>query len=120
MFIVGSHARKYDGSRPWRLLSTDVKGRYSDSLGSRPLYMEISVKDREHGDGDRVGRHNLFVHGTRDAAIRWQAAGMNMLEAVGFTRGRGSLCNSNHTGRSIVPTAHRADFAAAAHTQELK
>ena len=53
---------------PYRILSIDIKRAYFYAPASRPIFIEIPMEDYETGDEKRVGKLNLSVYGTRDAA----------------------------------------------------
>ena len=50
------------------ILSVDVKRAYFYAKSTRPVYVEIPIEDYEPGDTHKVGKLNLSLYGTRDAA----------------------------------------------------
>ena len=55
-------------TRPYRMLSIDVKRAYFYAAARREIYIEIPLEDWQPGDADKVARLNLRLDGTRDAA----------------------------------------------------
>ena len=51
-----------------KLAFIDVKRAYFYARARRPVYIEIPIEDYEPGDELRVGKLNLSLYGTRDAA----------------------------------------------------
>ena len=67
-YIVSKCASNQVGSRRYCILSSDIKRAYFYARAVRPVYIEIPVEDRQPGDDGMVGRLNLSLYGTRDAA----------------------------------------------------
>ena len=57
-----------------------------------------------------IGRFNLSLYGTRDAAQNWSIEYTRMLEQVGFVAGKASPCNFTHRTRDLSVTVHGDDF----------
>ena len=53
------------------MMSIDVKRAYFYAPARRPVYIEIPIEDYEDGDEMMVGKLNLSLYGTRDAAQNW-------------------------------------------------
>jgi len=64
-----------------------VKRAYFHELAERELYVELPPEDTEYGIG-KVGRLNLSLYGTRDAAANWQRCVADHLRSIGFTQGK--------------------------------
>ena len=56
---------------PYRILSIDIKRAYLFAPAARPMFIQIPLEDYEIGDEQRVGKVNLSLYGTRDAAQNW-------------------------------------------------
>ena len=66
-----------------------------------------------------VGKLNLSLYGTRDAACNWQTTLSKHLEAIGFSRGRGHPCVFVHSGRQLWTMVHGDDFVTAGYDDDL-
>ena len=67
MIAVGQRSRK--SSDNFTLATNDVKRAYFYAPTTRPIYIRIPDEDWEEGDEERVGKLNLSLYGTRDAAM---------------------------------------------------
>ena len=59
-----------------------------------------------------MGRLNLSLYGTRDAAQNWSIENTRALRAGGFEPGRASPCNFYHKTRDLALTVPGDDFTA--------
>ena len=66
--LVAKCAKGQRKANPKRVGLVDVSRAYFYAKCKRPLYIEIPMEDWEAGDEERVGRLNLSLYGTRDAA----------------------------------------------------
>ena len=80
-------------TRSHRILSIDVKRAYFYALAKRALFIVLPAEDRLPGDEDKVGRLNLSLYGTRDAAQNWTQEYTKTIQAAGFNVGKASPCN---------------------------
>lgn len=64
-----------------------VKRAYFHAPATRELYVEIPAEDPRGGQG-LVGRLNLSVYGTRDAAANWQHCVADHLKSLGFIQAK--------------------------------
>ena len=78
----------------------------------RFLFIElpVGVKDAKVGD---VGRLNVCLYGTRDAAKGWQQAFSEHLISLGFVRGKGFPALFHHPGRKVKTLVHGDDYCSA-------
>jgi hypothetical protein len=74
-------------------MSIDIKRAYFYAKVQRPIYIEIPIEDRLSGDEHKVGKLNLSLYGTRDAAMNWAAEYTHTLVSNGFITGKASPCN---------------------------
>jgi hypothetical protein len=100
-------------------MTIDVRRAYFYAPAQRAVYIEIPIEDREPGDEDKVGKLNLSLYGTRDAALNWTAEYTKTLEGLGFVKGRASTCNFRHVSRDIKLTVHGDDFLVAGPRSDL-
>ena len=68
----------------------DVRRACFNALKTRDFFMELHEEDPDHGSV-LIGKLNLCLSVTRDAALNWQETQSRYLEDVGFTRGLGHL-----------------------------
>ena len=66
-----------------------------------------------------MGRLNLSLYGTRDAAQNWAVEYTRIVRAVGFEPGRASPCNFVHTTRDLALTVRGGDFTATGPVEDL-
>ena len=88
---------------------SDVNRAYLYAKASRELYVELPHED-PCWSADEVGRLNLALYGTRDAATLWQECVADHLEGVGFRRGRSNPCVFFHKHRELRALAHGDDY----------
>lgn len=114
--ICANNQRRPD---PFRILSIDVKRAYFYAKAQRPMFIEIPVEDYEHGDEHRVGKLNLSLYGTRDAAQNWSQEYTNFLKSNGFIVGTATPCSFKHKQRQIYLTVHGDDFTITGSEKDL-
>ena len=105
--IAASNQRRED---PFVIQSVDVKRAYFYAKSTRAIYVEIPIEDYEDGDELRVGKLNLSLYGTRDAAQNWSKEYTAFLEGIGFVKGGASPCNFVHEARELYLSCHGDDF----------
>eukprot|EP00973_Karenia_brevis_P088796 12315265-Karenia_brevis.AAC.1 len=94
----------------YKLMANDVKRAYFCAPATRELYIEIPEEDWEPGDEDKVGKLNLSLYGTRDAAQNWAKEVDRVFSKLGFRKGGGSPCNFYNACHDIAVTVHGDDF----------
>ena len=109
-FLISVCSRGQGYPEPLRLAAIDIKRAYFYAPARRPIYIHIPKEDREPGDEGKVGRLNLSLYGTRDAAQNWAHEYSTFLIGLGFDQGRSTPCNFHHKGKSIYITVHGDDF----------
>ena len=67
-------------------MSNDVERAYFYAPTTRPIYINIPDEDKEIGDEFKVGKLNLSLYGTRDAAKNWAKKFTEVMESAGFVR----------------------------------
>ena len=77
---------------------------------TRDIYAEFPEKDEQFGVGDMVGKLNLCLYGTRDAALNWQEALSTHLIDNGFTRGVGFPSVFHNQSKDLWTLVHGDDF----------
>ena len=88
----------------------DVKRAYFYAAAKRAIFIELPSEDRMDGDEEMVGRLNLSLYGTRDAAQNWTQEYTRTLIKAGFTVGKASPCHFWHENKQLALTVHGDDF----------
>ena len=86
----------------------------------REIFIEIRHDDFQHSDGTKVGRLNLSLYCTRDAAQNSVRAYTEVLTKSGFETGKYSAQNFWHPEKDIAVSVHGDDFSATADEESLK
>jgi hypothetical protein len=87
--LIGQAASHKDADL--HIMLSDVKRAYFHAAAARELYVEIPREDPAWTP-DAIGRLNLALYGTRDAAKLWQECVAKHLVSIGFRRGRSNPC----------------------------
>ena len=66
-----------------------------------------------------MGRLDLSLYGTRDAAQNWSIEYTQTLRAAGFIVGKASPCNFRHSTRDLIVTVHGDDFTSSGSEEDL-
>ena len=106
--------------KPLRIGIIDIKRAYFYAPARRPVFIEIPREDWEEGDEGRVGRLEMSLYGTRDAAQNWASEYSQHLATLGFRKGVASPCNFHHQGRNVSLTVHGDDFVVVGSSESLK
>ena len=91
----------------------DVRRAYFHSPCKRDLCIELPAEDVHGNRKTQLGKLNLSLHGTRDAACNWQETLAEHLHTLGFIRGTGYPSVFVHHHRKILTMVHGDDYAAA-------
>ena len=108
-----------DTTRETHLMLSDVKRAYFHAPATRELYVELPVEDPGHAQG-LVGKLNLSLYGTRDAAANWQRCVTEHLCGLGFQQGRSNPCVFYHKAKNIRTLVHGDDYASAGRLADLE
>ncbi len=118
--ICAMHQSDSDGDENFVVMSNDIKRAYFHAPATRPVYIAIPDEDWEDGDEARVGKLNLSLYGTRDAAMNWALKFTQFMEGIGFETGKASPCNFYHHERQISCTVHGDDFSSTGRERDLQ
>ena len=90
------------------LLLSDVKRAYFHAPPTRELYVELPEEPEEDPGKPQglVGKLNLSLYGTRDAAANRQKRVTEHLVGIGFQQGRSNSCVFHHVERSVHTLVH--------------
>ena len=69
--IVSKCASSQRRARPHKIPSIDVSRAYFCANSIRPVLIRIPAEDRQPGNEDMVGKLNVSLYGTRNAAQNW-------------------------------------------------
>ena len=115
--ILGHAAsRKAEGAH---VMMSDVKRAYFHAKAKREIYVQLPREDPMWAP-DLVGRLNLALYGTRDAAALWQECVAEHLVSIGFTRGRSNLCVFYNKNKGLRTLVHGDDYLTAGTLNALK
>ena len=97
-------------SKPCRVVAIDVKRAYFYAPATMTIHMGIPKEGWEVGDEVNVALLNLFLCGTRDAAMKWTKTHNSLLTDSGFVVGKCSPCNFVQPAKRITVTVHGDDL----------
>ena len=96
----------------------DVRRAYFYAAATRDLFINLPPEDTKATEG-QVGRLNLSLYGTRDAATNWQETLSKHLVENGFKRGIGHPCVFHHASRNLWTMVHGDDYVTAGRKVDL-
>ena len=96
----------------------DVRRAYFYAKARRDIYIEIPAEDPDGGPGV-LGKLELCLYGTRDAAKWWQDTLSDQLENCGFVRGKGHPSVFWHPTRHIKTLVHGDDYVTSGDANDL-
>lgn len=99
-------------SRTRCMMSNDVKRAYFYAETRSEIYIGIPDVDRAPSDdnNDLVGRLNLSMYGTREAASAWQAKVADVMNRAGFVKSVVNPCIFYHGAKAIETMVHGDGF----------
>jgi hypothetical protein len=134
-FATGVDASLYAGTPPLEALKilmgvaasdkrlhvmlSDVKRAYFHAAAQRELYVEIPREDPDWSP-DAIGKLNLALYGTRDAAKLWQERVAQHLIDNGFSRGKSNPCVYFHESRQLGTLVHGDDYATVGSLEDVR
>ena len=94
------------------MMINDVKRAYFYAEVEKPIWVELPAEDMTDEDvaEDRVGRLNVSMYGTRDAARNWQAKVTKHLHSIGFAKGVSNPGIFRHESRGVALLVHGDDY----------
>ena len=104
------------------MMVNDVSRAYFYAKVKSEIFVELPLEDKSAEDmrKDNVGRLNLSLYGTREAALNWQDEVAEHLTGIGFVRGSASSCIYHHPERSVATLVHGDDYASTGAEEDLK
>ena len=97
----------------------DVSGAYFYAPAVRPVYVKLPSEDVEANDDGLVGKLNMSMYGTRDAAANWAAEYGRTLTDAGYVQGRSSPCIFYNSSSDTTVVVHGDDFVGVGQPEEL-
>ena len=97
--LVLSHAATVErGKRRRCVMTNDVRRAYFHARAMGEIDVEIPDEDKTEQDvrEDNVGRLNLCLYGTREAAAAWQQTVIDHLNEIGFNKSALNPCVHGH------------------------
>ena len=88
----------------------DVARAYFHAKCTRYIYVELPEEGEQYGVGDLVGKLNLSLYGTRDAATNWQETLSSHSIDNGFVRGIGFPSVFRHEAKDLWTLVHGDDY----------
>ena len=116
--MILSHAATVRGAGYRELMINDVSRAYFYAPATRSLFIELPEEELEAGQ-DEVGRLNVCLYGTRDAAKEWQQTLSKHLVSIGFRRGVGHPAVFYHPKREIKTLVHGDDYVSSGVSEDL-
>ena len=119
---VISHAASWSPDQPHRrrkVMVNDVRRAYFNAKATRDIYVELPEEDVDFGK-DLLGKLELCLYGTRDAAVNWQEALSENLLKAGFVRGIGHTAVFHHPTRDIKVMVHGDDYVSSGFDEDLR
>ena len=99
---------------------SDVKQSYFHAPATRELYVELTDEDPGKAQG-LVGKLNLRLYCSRDAAVDWQKCATEHPVGLGLQQGHSSPCVCFcHGKRNVRTLAHGDDYASTGILEDLK
>ena len=85
----------------------DISRAFFHADAIRKVYVKLAPEDAEEG---MCGRLNKSMYGTRDAAQNWGETYMQLMQDIGFNKGKSSPCTFHHERKELRAVAHGDDL----------
>jgi len=108
-----------DGGERREVMINDVRRAYFYAKCQRDVYIKLPKEDPEASEG-MLGKLNLCLYGTRDAAKSWQDTLSAHLVSNGFVRGRGFPSLFYHPGWEVMTLVHGDDYMSSGSKEAMK
>ena len=117
MMISHAASGSTHGRAGRKVLVIDARKAHLHAMAGRELYVDLHPEQQVPG---MCARLNRSLHGTRDAAIRWEAFLAEQLGVMGFRKSKASPCCYEHKTRDLRCIAHGHDFVFVGPGDELR
>ena len=113
--------RRKDGNEDQAIMINDVARAFFEAEATRRVCVELPGEDKTESDRHRdvVGKLNMSLYGTRDAARNWQDEVARSMKRWGFIRGVYNPCLFHHPVWGITTLVHGDDFVSVGDRQSL-
>ena len=101
------------------IMVNDVSRAYFYAKATRDIYIRLPSEDPDAQEG-MLGKLNLCLYGTRDAAKGWQETLSAHLTKNGFVQGRGFPSLFHHPERDIRTLVHGDDYFSSGKHEDLQ
>ena len=110
---------KLAGDKKRKLMYADVSRAYFYAPAVRAVYVRLPDEDRQPGDENLVGKLNMSMYGTRDAAANWASEYCGTLLSAGYAQGKASPCIFHNEMSDTTVMVHGDDFVGVGRPEEL-
>ena len=118
-FVISSAATDFNDGVQRHVMVNDVRRAYFYARTRRDIFIELPEEDAEAKPGE-IGKLNLSLYGTRDAASNWQEHLSAHMLTLGFERGIGHPSVFHHRDKQIVTLVHGDDYTSAGSPASLR
>eukprot|EP00973_Karenia_brevis_P034596 4773839-Karenia_brevis.AAC.1 len=102
------------------LLYVDVRRAYFHAPVRSDTYIQIPAEDWQPGDETKVGKLNVSLYGTREAASNWQEETINFMTEKGFIKGQATTCAFRHEEKGLKAMIHGDDYVVVGRRKHLQ
>ena len=112
--LIRSHAATFDGTFKHRrsVMVNDVERAYFYAIVNGDIFVEFPPEDKSASDKELhfIGRLNLSLYGTREAAAAWQSTVTHHFSQFGFKVSSVNPCVHSHLSRDIQVLVHGDNY----------
>ena len=116
-FILSKAATNSDQKKV--IMLNDVSRAFFNAKVTREVYVQLPPEDIGPGEKDMVGKLNLCLYGTRDAAMNWQECVAEHLSKHGFKRGKAYPSLYVHPEKGIHTLIHGDDYVSVGNKEDV-
>ena len=118
--LISELATLEDGQEDeYVMMINDVARAFFEAPVERDVCVELPEEDKEEGEEDMVGKLEMSLYGTRDAAINFQREVSKFMRSIGFRQGKYNPCTYWHPERDIKTLVHGDDFVSRMRRQDV-
>ena len=117
-YLVSNAATMGHGKR--YIMINDVSRAFFNAKVTREVYVQLPPEDILPGEKDMVGRLNLCLYGTRDAAMQWQERVAEHLTSIGFVRSVAFPSLYSHEERGLCTLVHGDDSVSSGTKEQVQ
>lgn len=102
------------------VMLNDVSRAFFNAKVTREVYVRLPPEDVLPGEESMIGRLNLCLYGTRDAAMEWQECVAESLTSIGFRRSPAFPSLHFHPEMGLSTLVQGDDYASVGDKQQLQ